>query len=182
MKKLLALFTAVILVLQSTSNISAHILIADESGRYGAVLHILPGDDPAVNEPAQLFFDIKGDDFRADTYEFSLVIRNENGESIDTVIGNVGATSVQAETVFPARGVYKIELVGEKKPGDRLVFRHTQRVVRGDGGGVNASSRYIWAEVGLVAAITGIIAIVIIMISRRVAIAAYTYAVTKRKG
>lgn len=182
MKKLLVILVLFTLAFMPVTA-AAHVLITDSTGGYGAVLHIMPGDDPIAGETAQLFFDIKGEDFQVADYIFTLIVRGDDGIETAVQTSRVGETSVRAEVIFPQRGVYSLNLKGQARAIDyEISFATTQRVSRGNGDNTAGTVRYAWAEAGLVSAITGGLAILIVCINRRADIAAYPRTVHKRRG
>lgn len=183
MKKLLLLSLGLLFVSLLPRAVAAHVLIADQTGTYGAILHIMPGDDPVAGEVSQLFFDISGVNFDTAQYDFVLQIRTADDEVVRVPASRVSATGVQAEVVFASRGVYSLELFGQPKNGiAALHFVHTKRITRGAGHVPEPSERYTWAEAGLVAAVMGGLVILVLCINRRAALFQYMYAAQKRRG
>ena len=49
-------FVAIISIVTSAS-VQAHVLVADESNTYGAVIHVMPDDDAVAGTETTIYFD-----------------------------------------------------------------------------------------------------------------------------
>src|SRR5690606_15978623 len=84
----------------------AHVLVRDTSGSKGAILHIIPDDDPIAGKKATLYFDAQ-DVFDDDVRTGLSITRDDNGEAVVVETKRDGSL-VTAEYIFPARGVYNL--------------------------------------------------------------------------
>lgn len=144
----------------------AHVLIMDDTGTKGAILHITPDDNPIAGEPAALYLDIQ-DGAKSSA---NLTVEDTNGTA-ETVEARVdGSLAVFAYT-FPAQGVYRLTFrVG--MDAQAYSFSHTQRVSRGITASALQPPRYVWAEAVLFTSGVGIVVLGTIIFNRRKSIAA----------
>lgn len=153
---------------------SAHVLLSDQYKQSGAVLHINPDDDPVAGEPSGLFFDIQDKAVNQENYSFSLSIEQDTQRILAPI--TIQDSGIYASYTFPAQGVYKIILSAEpvniaNKP---LVFVHTQRISRGIQSGAAIQKTHLWAEIGVIAGLSGFMVLGIIIFNRRKALAEYS--------
>ena len=142
----------------------AHVLIHDTSSTNGAVLHIVPDDDPIAGKKATLFFDMQA---RAgkDT-KVNLTIRRDGADKAVPVKTSLDGSLVTTDFVFPSQGVYHLEYKVKSKDSISL-FRQSTRVSRGTIIGTTYKPRYGWAEGLLVLCITTIVVLGIVAFNRR---------------
>lgn len=158
----------------------AHVLITDNTGTIGAILHITPDDDPIAGEPSSLFFDIQSDAFSKHAHSVVLQITDDKGHTVDVPAQLIGS-SVSANYIFPQQGVYKIVLsahahaeTGSHEAAHAHTFTHTQRVARGLAGSVLDEPTHTWADIGLVLSLCSLVLLFIIGKNKRGDIAKYS--------
>ena len=177
MSRLLFLLLAVTIGLFSIKTpTSAHVLITDNTGSIGAILHVNPDDDPIADQPSSLFFDIQDQAFSKHPHDVKLEIINEQGTKNKLDI-TVAGSSVSAKYTFPEQGVYKIVLTAAAKGSANAhehTFTHTQRVSRGVSGSVLDKPAHEWAEATLIIGICGFLTLMTIGFNRRKSIAAHS--------
>lgn len=164
-KKLVLVATAALgCVFMLSSSASAHVLIIDESKSIGAVLHVVPDDDPIAGQQANLFFDIQTQKINKDTAK--LVITNATTGEINRVPIIIDASSVTADYTFPTQGVYNLTLtVSSDKT---YTFSHSQRISRGVTNSALDKPTYPLASIALVfCAITFLLLLVILFNHRK---------------
>jgi len=160
----------------------AHVLISDDTNQIGAVLHITPDDDPIAGEPSTIFFDIQNNAATKETHSFTLTIIHEDGTQ-DTAPISVSKNTITSEYVFPSQAVYTLLLSADPVDTSQksLYFRHAQRVSRGIAPSSMAEKTYMWAEVGVVGSLCGLIVLGIITFNRKETLAAYIRSQNKEK-
>ncbi len=171
MKKFLLVLAACICLLGGTAQ--AHVLIADNQRRTGAVLHITPDDDPIAGQPSTIALSIQDGDITEKTHAFRLHIKSDQEHEGDVPLQIIGGTAT-ASYVFPVRGVYTLTLTAEPLSGQgrTVIFEHAQRVSRGETGSGSIVSP-LWARFGLVASATGFLVIGFIVFNKRKVLTAY---------
>lgn len=122
----------------------AHVLVMDESRQIGAILHVVPDDDPIAGKKATLFFDMQSGSLD-DVRQATITITRQLTERHDTLAANIDGSLVTADYVFPQQGVYAIQytLVSSNKD---YIFNHTLRVSRGENVSHQSRRRHAWAE------------------------------------
>ncbi len=153
-----------LVVLQADST-NAHVLITDETQTKGAILHIIPDDNPIAGKPATLFFDTQGGILN-DTSEVVLTIMRKDTSESSTVETKRDGSLVTADYAFPAQGIYKLryDIVSD---ATQYSFVQTTRISRGIIAEPVLASRYIWAEALLIACGVGTMLIAILVFNRR---------------
>jgi hypothetical protein len=173
MSKLVCFCASLIFILNlSTKPVFAHVLLKDESGKTGAVLHINPDDDPIAGGHSSFFFDIQDSSLSSSDPTAVLVVTNEDGLSENVPLDFVGNT-VSVAYIFPKRGVYTLQLTVSGASSE-LVFNHTQRVSRGLAGSPLDEPRRDWAEALFVGVICGALALSVVALNRKEKIAMYS--------
>lgn len=125
---------------------SAHVLIADSTNSVGAVLHVVPDDDPVAGQESNLFFDVESQ--KIDQNSTKLAITDASTGQTSVVPTKATGSLVTADYTFPTQGVYKLSLtVGSSKT---YVFNYSQRVSRGVIGSAQAKPVYPLANMALV--------------------------------
>lgn len=119
---------------------SAHVLVTDQTGQKGAILHIVPDDDPIAGKEATLFLDTQND--LLDGVSTVLLFIGENSTPVEVKVDGSLAT---ADYTFPAQGVYPIRYEVQT-PGGSYVFEQTIRISRGVTAGDVERPRHTWAE------------------------------------
>lgn len=169
MKKL-AIITAVFALLVAfPSEASAHMLITDQTGTKGAILHIVPDDDPIAGKKATLFFDLE-QDLLDEASEVTLSIRQENASEPTLPDTQIDGSLVTAGYVFPSQGIYHIRY-NVRSSDQTYSFEHTTRVSRGTQIGTTIRPRHTWAEGLLIACGAAFLLLAIIAWNRRHSIA-----------
>ena len=171
MKKLIFVLVLLVASLVYSSAANAHVLITDETKTKGAVLHIIPDDDPIAGDKSTLYFDMQ-DQLGSSSDSVKLTISGSSGteQSVET---KIDGTLVTAEFVFPVQDVYEIKFVVAANDTE-YIFTQSQRVSRGEADGVLSRPTYVWAELLLVASGVGTALLIIIAINRRKDIAKHS--------
>ncbi|MGH7218102.1 MAG: hypothetical protein ACREGE_01485 [Candidatus Microsaccharimonas sp.] len=143
---------------------SAHVLVMDASGTQGAIMHIMPDDDPIAGEEAIIYFDRQGIDVSS-AGEVSLVIRNEEGEAAAIPVETKDALT-SAKYTFSKQGVYELRFI-VNYDSQELSFTQSQRVTRGVTDGSTAASSHLWAEGLLVVSGVGFLVLGVLFMNRR---------------
>jgi len=146
---------AAVLICGAPRVVKAHVLVPDQTGRAGAILHSIPDDDPIAGEPASLFFDIKGLGISKNTHTFTLTSQSD-AHGVQQLPIAVTDEAVAAIYTFPEQGMYTLKLLAESSVPQAAgsvptVFVYNQRISRGAVGSQVLTPRHVWAEVGLVA-------------------------------
>lgn len=169
MKKCLMLFVlSLVTSLLFINPVSAHVLVTDQTNSQGAILHIIPDDDPIAGEKADLYFDMQ-DDLAAKATAISLTISNDQKNETLVKVRREGSLVTAAYT-FPAQGVYTIRFVVTSN-GQNYSFSQAQRVTRGVSLSSLEKPSYAWAQVLFIGSMVGFAVLAIIIFNRRVAIA-----------
>lgn len=148
---------------------SAHVLVTDDTKTNGAILHIIPDDDPVAGESATLFFDTQDKLLNADNTKVTLTVQRPDEEK-KSVAMTVAGTLATVDYVFPVQGVYNLTFLAESN-GKSYTFEWSQRVSRGVMGSALDRPHYAWAEMLVVGAGVSFALLIIIAINRRKAIA-----------
>lgn len=167
MKTLAVCAVIISAILGLTQSTSAHVLITDDTNSKGAVLHIMPDDDPVAGEPATLYFDTQTTFGSRDSV--TLRIKDAAGQEteVDTQIAGSLAT---ATNVFPAQGIYDLEFT--VRTGSNVdMYTQSQRVSRGAATSALDTKHYGWAEILLLASVLGCVVLAITAINNRKEIA-----------
>lgn len=141
----------------------AHVLISDDTKSIGAVLHIVPDDDPIAGQQANLFFDIQTQKINKDTAK--LTITDTATSEAANVPVKVNDNTVTADYTFPVQGVYRLSLtVSSDKT---YSFNYSQRVSRGVMGSALDKPTYPLASLALVFCGTAFLFLLIILFNHR---------------
>lgn len=146
---------------------AAHGLIADETGKIGAILHIAPDDDPVAGQISGLGFDVHTPE---DISNWAIKLSvNRPGGKTDEVPVTAKVRSIHGEYTFAGRGVYELDLSLKPKSGDvpATVFKYSLRVTRGVTGQSEAVPAPLWAQAGCLIAVWGLMVLVIVAYNRR---------------
>ncbi len=157
----MALLVGVNIFLPQTA--SAHVLISDDTKSIGAVLHVVPDDDPIAGQPSNLFFDIQTQNINKDTAK--LIITDTTASEAVNVPIKVGSNSVTADYTFPAQGVYRLSLTVSSDKA--YTFNYSQRVSQGVTGSALDKTTYPLANLALVFCGTAFLFLLIILINHR---------------
>lgn len=173
MRRLIVVLCALVCIIVAPS-VQAHVLIADDQNRVGAVLHITPDDDPIAGELSSIFFDIQNNAVSDKSHSFTLTVLPDNGERVYVPITPAGSM-VSAAYAFPSQGLYELILLAEPLDTSTksLSFRQSQWVSRGEVVKAPLQYTHIWAEVGLVASVCSLLVIGIIVFNKRNILASY---------
>lgn len=110
-----------------TTPASAHVLVKDASGKRGAIVHIIPDDDPIAGKPATIYFDMQDSSNERATVMLTIVDERDQRTTVDL---KRDASLANGSYVFPQQGVY--ELVFVYNAANRTdTYTYTQRVSRG---------------------------------------------------
>lgn len=171
MKRFVIALTGLIILVANVQSASAHVLITDESKEVGAVLHIMPDDDPVAGEVSSLYLDIQSGVAVGSQSDAELYISSQ--ESVARVDTEVYGSQITAKYVFPKQGVYEVKYI-VKSSGRQYEFIHSQRVGRGLSGSSADKASPEWARAGLVFGLVGLVVLVIVAVSRRREILGYS--------
>lgn len=166
----LAFIASLMIVLVPLST-SAHVLVMDATDSSGAILHIMPDDDPIAGEEAEIYFDRQVDSGR-ETAEVTLTIRDSLG--VETRVATKTSENLTtARYVFDQQGVYT--LVFSVKDGVKeSIYEHTQRVMRGALASESSLAVHPWAEALLVFCVVGMAVLFVIFFNRRTEISQHS--------
>lgn len=163
--------------------IHAHVLIKDQTGQAGAVLHVTPDDDPIAGQKSELYYSTQGID-GAKRASLTVVAQDGSRESVQAQVTGQG---VSTEYTFPARGVYELRLRVDTVSGERML-NYTQRVERGGTDGADLLSAMsagmqhrAWAEPLLAVVIIAVFVLLILLFNRRVSVARHVARAHKKK-
>lgn len=143
---------------------SAHVLITDETQTRGAILHIVPDDDPVAGKPATIFFDTQGGLLIEASQVTLTITASESGTNTPIETKRDGSL-VTAQYTFPSQGLYQLRYDVINK-NDTYTFMHMTRISRGVSKSSQESTRYIWAESLLVATGISMVILVILLVNR----------------
>lgn len=175
MKKHLAAALIFLTVLCLPAQVLAHVLVTDTSGSYGMIVHVRPDDDPVAGEPAYFYFDLADAGIRVEDYVLELKIAKEDGNIAVVKVEPAGPNGAAARYVFPVQGLYRLELTAASlESGAEITFRFNQLIGRGIASSPLDQPRYAWAEFLLVMSLAALGILVLAVIMRRKAIAAYS--------
>lgn len=160
-KSLIALLITVGTILALPQSAAAHVLIGDSSKSIGAVLHIMPDDDPIAGQQSNLFFDIQTQNISKAT----LTITNAATGEANKVPTKVTANTVTADYIFPTQGAYNLALT--LKADKTYSFSHAQRVTRGVFNSALDKPTYPLASLALVFCGTAFLVLVILLFNHR---------------
>lgn len=151
---------ALVAALAIAEQTSAHTLITDQTGQKGAILHIMPDDDPIAGQEATLFFDTQGG-LLTENSKISLVIHSvaSGTTTIDVKIDGSLATS---KYTFPVQGVYSIVYTVANTDSE-YVFEQSTRISRGTASQAGVETNTTWAEGLLV--LTGALGLILAIIA-----------------
>lgn len=155
------------LVLFFPESAAAHVLISDETGKVGAILHIAPDDDPVAGQISGLGFDVHIPE-DISNWAINLSVKRPGGK-IDEIPAAAKIRSIHGEYTFTGRGVYEVELSLKPKSGDvpAVVFKYSLRVNRGVTGQSEAVPAPLWAQAGCLIAVWGLMVLAIIAHNHR---------------
>jgi hypothetical protein len=170
MKRLPAVLS-VVFALVAVQPVAAHVLITDESRSHGAILHIIPDDDPIAGEESTLYFDTQDELLEGDS-NVSLTVRNQSDNETSVSV-KIDGTLVTADYTFPVQGVYELTYTVESAD-QTYQFSQSQRVSRG--AIISASERpsYVWAEIVLLSSAVGAVLLVLTVFNYRKEIAKHS--------
>lgn len=169
-KGILALAIVLVGIFGPTATVSAHVLVMDTTNSMGAILHIIPDDDPVAGEKAEIYFDKQGRQIDGSTVTLNIRNSDANDEQIDT---KTEGTLTTASYIFPTQGAYEMKFT-IKEADTTYVFEHTQRVSRGVFSEGAAQQHYIWAELLGVVSVVGLLTLAVVVLSRRKEIAKHS--------
>lgn len=159
MRRLVLAAAAIIVlsIIEVAPSAWAHVLVVDDSGQVGAILHVSPADEPVVGQESQLFLDVDRD-LPSGTNTAKMTLRDEQGNASD-VAAKLTGRQVEADYTFMEQGKYNLEFtIGSG--ANQLVFRQTVQVVGAESG----SQFYGWAITLAVATAIGLLALIIVFV------------------
>ena len=162
---ILALIASVFFVSHAAS---AHVLITDGTNKMGAVLHIIPDDDPVAGEPATLYFDMQTNE----NPTVELRIQNKSGNN-ETLTMKVDGALATIEYTFPSQGVYELTF-NVKTSSSVYTFTQSQRISRGVSSSALDQPDYAWAQVALITSVVGVLVLIILAVNNRKEIAKHS--------
>lgn len=151
------------------TSVSAHVLITDTTQSHGAILHIIPDDDPIAGQESTLYFDTQARLLGGNENTSSLTITDQSGEQV-VIATAIDGTLITAAYTFPAQGVYQLTFT-VRSAGKTYTFEHSQRVSRGTVGSALDTPSYVWAEALGIVSTLGLTGLVLIIIRHRKRIA-----------
>lgn len=164
MKKLI-IIAAIVGLLVPAPAASAHVLVTDQAGTQGAILHIIPDDDPVAGQTARLYFETQDGLLEGKASQVELTVTNSAGQ-VTPIKTAIDKTLVTANYTFPAQGVYQLNY--SLKIGDKnYQFNHSQRVSRGVSGNLDTQPVYLWAEMLMLLAGIGLALLGLTAFNRR---------------
>jgi len=172
MKKLLiGIALGICCVFIPAQSSSAHVLITDETKSKGAILHIIPDDDPIAGEESTLYFDTQEQlSDSGNMVNFSVKNGSDETQNVETKLEGSLAT---ARYTFPTQGIYTLVFTVTAS-GNTYTFTQTQRVSRGVSTNALEKTTYGWAEVLIITSSVGFALLIILAINRREAIAKHS--------
>ncbi len=171
-------------ILYMPATTRAHVLITEPVYGAGAVVHINPNDDPVAGDTAVLYYELGGGQLNAGEYDFLLIVHREGRLVAEAPAQVLGSSSVRVEYVFPAQGLYQLELRAVSRFGkEPTAFTQSLQVTRGVGGGAGAAHpSHARAEIGVVMTPVALIAILIYIVNHRHEIAQFSRDESKRRS
>lgn len=145
-------------------NAFAHVLVRDTSGSKGAILHIIPDDDPIAGKRATLFFDMQND--AKNVSKITLDITQQGYDKSVSVKTSLEGSLVTADFTFPSQGVYLLKYRVDVD-GKTYIFEQSTRISRGAIIGSVERRHRTWAEGLLAACGISLAALIIIAFNRR---------------
>jgi hypothetical protein len=171
MRTLFLTIFLLILIITPFQRVSSHVLITDETNSKGAILHIIPDDDPVAGQVATLFFDAQ-DQFLANEDTVNLTITDEAG-NVAVVPTEINESLVTADFTFPDLGVYQIKFELNSN-GETFIFTQSQRISRGINNSLDNTQKYAWAEMMLVGSGITFVLLIIVGFNNRKDIIKYS--------
>jgi hypothetical protein len=162
MKKLLMALALLVCCLLPAHVASAHVLVTDESGTKGAVIHSMPDDDITMGVESTVYFDMQGELGNSARW-VKLVITNPDGTKTPVKVLRDGAL-VTAPHTFTQEGTYRLAYTISTGQ-DEYVFHYTQQVAS------RAVVAPLWAQIVFFGSIAGLLVIGAVVIVRRKKIA-----------
>lgn len=147
---------AIMIVVMAPVTTFAHVLVTDTSGSTGAIIHIVPDDDPVAGKQANIFIDVQSDQPLASP---ALTISGQGTQSQVKLLQN--GNILQANYTFPAQGAYQLTLVSDSK-----TFNYMHYVSRGVASS-QVAKRFIGAEIALITSVVGLCVLILVTINRR---------------
>jgi len=137
----------------------AHVLITDDSGTYGAILHIDPGDNPVAGQPATLILDTQQ---LAGTT--TVVIGDVTGHTT-TLTARTTGSMAEVHYTFPSQGVYSLVFTVHSSHHS-YIFHQSQLISQGTVAQPLTQPHHQWARALLVASLAGLGLLTAILLGR----------------
>ncbi len=165
MKWLLVAIASLVGALAFAFTASAHVLITDTTNTRGAIVHIIPDDDPVAGEPATIFFDTQNQ-LLTNESTVTLLVENTATNTSNQLQANVTGSLAVIEYTFPTQGVYQLTFTVQT--GDSTyTFELSQRISRGISTSALNTPRHEWAEILFIAASVALVVLAIIAFNHR---------------
>jgi len=137
----------------------AHVLITDDTGTYGAILHIDPGDNPVAGQPATLILDTQQ---LAGTT--TVAIGDAAGHTTTLATHTVGSMA-EVHYTFPSQGVYSLVFTVHSSHHS-YIFHQSQLISQGTVAQPLTQPHHQWARALLVTSLAGLGLLVAILLGR----------------
>lgn len=137
----------------------AHVLITDDTGTYGAILHIDPADNPVAGQSATLILDTQ-----QLTGSTTIAISDTTGHTTTLAARTVGSMA-EVHYTFPSQGVYSLVFTVHRGH-QAYTFRESQLVSQGTVAQPLAQVHHEWARALLVASLAGLGLLIAILLGR----------------
>lgn len=164
----LVIFACLFIPVDTTS---AHVLVMDDTNTKGAIVHIIPDDDPVAGERSTIYFDMQNQASDA-KYAVKLFVKNVNGSESDIEM-KVDGTLATGEYTFPSQGLFNLTFTVTTQD-ENFIFQHDQRVSRGVTLAALEKPSYAWAQIILIASGISFALLLITAINRRKDISKYS--------
>ncbi len=154
-----------------TMSASAHVLIPEATDKGGAIFHSEPNDEPIAGKPSMLHFELQGQ--APNPSSVLLVITGD--KQTDNVEVKVTDRVIMARYLFQKRGVYQLKLSMQPLQDKTAIrtFNYTLRVARGDGSAAPEVAP-MWAQLGSIISVCGLVGLGLIIYLRAERIAKYS--------
>lgn len=164
MKRVLIVILAMTLAILPAQQVFAHVLGEDESGKRGALLHIMPDDNPTVGQEATIYFDLQG--FDDETIQ-SVSVDVKNGDVlVKTLAATLDGTTASVDYIFDSAGTYELHVT--VRTNDDVDSFSFQQIVSGRQASLTAQlASYWWAIALLVVCSIGIGVLIVLFIIKR---------------
>jgi len=164
MKRVMIVILAIALAILPAQQTFAHVLGEDESGKRGALLHIMPDDNPTVGQNATVYFDLQG--FEGETIQTVDVDVRSNDVLLKTLTAKLEGTTASVDYVFDSAGTYELK-VTVRTTDDVDSFSFQQKVLGQQVSLAAQLASYWWAIALLVVCSIGVGILIVLFILKR---------------